>query len=201
MSILDDVTNEGQRMIYEELSSTFPIFDNIGKVGSFGDISFKVNEKYILTPGKINITKGNSLHKHEGINAPDVSEFKKRNLRKVSFPVKLSYDYISISTVRKKLERMVENGEHHPLMIGGEGLSDNDFILLSVTENISYTDGNGSTLLTEFNLEFEEYVSQIQRGNDVSVKMLKQKGTSLANQKIIKETNRKVLASIGKKLW
>lgn len=201
MSILDDVINEGQRIIYEELSSNFSIFDNLGKVGSFGDISFKVNEKYILTPGKINITKGNSLHKHEGVNAPDISEFKKRNLRKVSFPIKLSYDYISISAVRKKLERMVEEGEHYPLIIGGESLADNDFVLLSVTENITYTDGSGTALLTEFSLEFEEYISEIQRGNDVSVKMLKQNGTSLADQKVIKEANRRVLTSIGDSLW
>ncbi|MGL5902843.1 MAG: phage tail protein [Cetobacterium sp.] len=202
MSYKSDLLNEGKRILYENLASNYSIFDNLGKIGVFGDISFRVNDRYILTPtGSITKNKGNQTHKHEGINSPDITEFKKRNLRTVSMQVKLIYDYIDIPKVLKKLERMVEDGETHPLLIGGESLSDNNFMLTSVEEEISDTDGYGSTMVTNVKLSFEEYISDIQRGDNISPKILKQTDTYSVDNKVIREVNKNILKEVNKKLW
>lgn len=202
MSYKSDLLNEGKRILYENLASNYSIFDNLGKIGVFGDISFRVNDRYILTPtGSITKNKGNQTHKHEGINSPDITEFKKRNLRTVSMQVKLIYDYIDIPKILKKLERMVEDGETHPLLIGGESLSDNNFMLTSVEEEISDTDGYGSTMVTNVKLSFEEYISDIQRGDNISPKILKQTDTYSVDNKVIREVNKNILKEVNKKLW
>lgn len=202
MSYKSDLLNDGKRIIYENLASKYSIFDNLGKIGVFGDISFRVNDNYILTPtGNISKTKGKETYKHEGINSPDLTEFKKRNLRTVSMPVKLVYDYIDVQTVLKKLERMVEGKETHPLLVGGEPLAENDFILMSVEEDISQTDSYGSSTITTVKLTFEEYISDIQRGNNISPKMLKQNDTYNTDNKIIREVNKNILKEVNKRLW
>lgn len=202
MSYKGDLINQGKRIIYEDLASNYSIFDNLGKIGVFGDISFRVNDNYILTPtGNISKTKGKETYKHEGINSPDLTEFKKRNLRTVSMSVKLVYDYIDIQTVLKKLERMVEGEETHPLLVGGEPLADNEFILLSVEEEIGQTDSYGSSTITTVKLSFEEYIGNIQRGEDVSPKILKQNDTYNTDNKVIREVNRNILKEVNKRLW
>ncbi|MGL5711197.1 MAG: phage tail protein [Cetobacterium sp.] len=202
MSYKSDLINQGKRIIYENLASDYSIFDNLGKIGVFGDISFRVNDNYMLTPtGTISKTKGKETYKHEGINSPDLTEFKKRNLRTVSMSVKLVYDYIDIQTVLKKLERMVEGEESHPLLVGGESLADNDFILLAVEEEIGQTDSYGTSTITTVKLTFEEYIADIQRGEGVSPKMLKQSDTHSVDNKVIREVNRNILKEVNKRLW
>lgn len=203
MSYKNDLVNYGKRIIYEDLASNYSVFDNLGKIGVFGDLSFRVNDNYILTPtGSINEEKGLSVHKHEGINAPDVSEFKKRNLKTVSFPIKAIYDYIDIKKITTKLNRMIDNGETYPLVIGGEVLADNPFILKTVSERTLKTDGYGTKVLVEYNLSFEEYIEEISRGNNVSVKMIKQENTILTDNKIIKDINKEIIKSLeDNKLW
>lgn len=202
MSYKNDLVNYGKRIIYEDLASNYSVFDNLGKIGVFGDLSFRVNDNYILTPtGSINEEKGLSVHKHEGINAPDVSEFKKRNLKTVSFPIKAIYDYIDIKKITTKLNRMIDNGETYPLVIGGEVLADNPFILKTVSERTLKTDGYGTKVLVEYNLSFEEYIEEIVRGNNVSVKMIKQENTILTDNKIIKDINKEIIKSLEDKLW
>ncbi|MEG1871196.1 MAG: phage tail protein, partial [Peptostreptococcaceae bacterium] len=171
-------------------------------IGVFGDISFRVNDSYILTPtGNISKAKGKDTYKHEGINSPDLIEFKKRNLRTVSMSVKLAYDYIDIQTVLKKLERMVEGEETHPLLIGGEPLADNDFILMTVEEEIGQTDSYGSSTITTVKLMFEEYIGDIQRGDTISPKILKQNDTYNTDNKVIREVNKNILKEVNKRLW
>ncbi|MHA5067831.1 phage tail protein [Cetobacterium somerae] len=202
MSYKGDLINQGKRIIYENLASKYSIFDNLGKIGVFGDISFRVNDNYILTPtGSITKTKGKETYKHEGINSADLTEFKKRNLRTVSMSVKLVYDYIDIQTVLKKLGRMVEGEETHPLLVGGEPLADNDFILMSVEEEVGQTDSYGSSTITTVKLTFEEYIGEIQRGEGVSPKMLKQSDTHNVDNKVVREVNRNILKEVNKRLW
>ncbi|MEG0237173.1 MAG: phage tail protein [Cetobacterium sp.] len=202
MSYKSDLINQGKRIIYENLASNYSIFDNLGKIGVFGDISFRVNDRYMLTPtGTVSKTKGKETYKHEGINSPDLTEFKKRNLRTVSMSVKLVYDYIDIQTVLKKLERMVEGEETHPLLVGGEPLADNDFILLTVEEEIGQTDSYGTSTITTVKLTFEEYIADIQRGNTISPKILKQNDTYNIDNKVIREVNKTVLKEVNKRLW
>lgn len=201
MSYKSDLINEGKRIIYENLASNYSIFDNLGKIGVYGDISFRVNSNYILTPSSIKKTKGNQTYKHEGINSPDVTEFKKRNLRTISLPVKLIYDFVDIQTVLKKLERMVENGEIYPLIIGGEPLSENSFLLTSVDEEVTNTDAYGTTIVSSLTLNFEEYIDTVIRGSFISPKFLKQNDTYTSDNKIIREVNKNILKEVNKRLW
>ena len=103
--------------------------------------------------------------------------------------------------VLKKLERMVEGEETHPRWVGGEPLEDNDFILLSVEEEIGQTDSYGSSTITTVKLTFEEYIGNIQRGEDVSPKILKQNDTYNTDNKVIREVNRNILKEVNKRLW
>lgn len=165
----------------------------------FGNIKFEVSDASLISPNNISIKIGNNTTKHNVVNSPDITEFKKRNLKTVSFNLKLHQDFNDIEEVRENLINICENGEAYPLVIG-DLIFDNLFILTSLSENIKYTDGNGNALVSEFSVSFEEYIDKIER-TDKDINKIEQKHTSLKTEKTIKNINKIAIKKLKGALW
>lgn len=170
----------------------------LGKIGGFGDLSFRVNQNSIVSPSNgFNINKSATYKKHSVLGASPISEYSNRNLRKASFEIILLSQYSSIDTVINQLTRMVENGEHHPLFIGGKALSEHDFYIESISETIHYTNSFGKSVATTIKINVEEYIENIDR--ETLPPTSKTENTKKISKKEVKENNKKYIKKIKKK--
>ena len=192
--------NKVARDIAYDYLNNFPLYKYIGSIGSYGDVTFTVTENNILTPEKYDVQIGNRLEKHDRLNAVDISEFKKRELIKVTIPLKLIYTLCNVKRAIKSLASASENGEHYPLIIGREQIGIHDFILTNFNYSIIQTDGTGSPIIAICNLNLEEYIERIDRVGEVST--VEQKKTKLLDDKAIKNINAEIISALdGERLW
>lgn len=192
--------NKVARDIAYDYLNNFPLYKYIGSIGSYGDVTFTVTENNVLTPEKYDVQIGNRLEKHDRLNAVDISEFKKRELIKVTIPLKLIYTLCNVKRAIKSLASASENGEHYPLIIGREQIGIHDFILTNFNYSIIQTDGTGSPIIAICNLNLEEYIERIDRVGEVST--VEQKKTKLLDDKAIKNINAEIISALdGERLW
>lgn len=192
--------NKVARDIAYDYLNNFPLYKYIGSIGSYGDVTFTVTENNVLTPEKYDVQIGNRLEKHDRLNAVDISEFKKRELIKVTIPLKLIYTLCNVKKAIKSLASASENGEHYPLIIGREQIGIHDFILTNFNYSIIQTDGTGSPIIAICNLNLEEYIERIDRVGEVST--VEQKKTKLLDDKTIKNINAEIISALdGERLW
>lgn len=184
---------------YDYLNN-FPLYKYIGSIGSFGNVTFTVAEDNVLTPEKYDIQVGNRIEKHDRLNSVDISEFKKRELKKVTIPLKLIYTLCNVKKAIRSLISASENGEHYPLILGREQIGEHDFILTNFTYSVVQTDGVGSPIVAICNLSLEEYIERIDRIGDIST--VEQKKTKLLDDKVIKNINSEIISALdGGRLW
>ena len=184
---------------YDYLNN-FPLYKYIGSIGSFGNVTFTVAEDNVLTPEKYDIQVGNRIEKHDRLNSVDISEFKKRELKKVTIPLKLIYTLCNVKKAIRSLISASENGEHYPLILGREQIGEHDFILTNFTYSVVQTDGVGSPIIAICNLSLEEYIERIDRIGDIST--AEQKKTKLLDDKVIKNINSEIISALdGGRLW
>lgn len=192
--------NKVARDIAYDYLNNFPLYKYIGSIGSYGDVTFTVTENNVLTPEKYDVQIGNRLEKHDRLNAVDISEFKKRELIKVTIPLKLIYTLCNVKRAIKSLASASENGEHYPLIIGREQIGIHDFILTNFNYSVVQTDGTGSPIVAICNLNLEEYIERIDRVGEVST--VEQKKTKLLDDKTIKNINAEIMSALdGERLW
>lgn len=147
----------------------YSLFDFIGNVGVYGDITFTVGSISSLSPTLgTSVSKGHENTKHEVIGSADLTEFKKRKLRTVTIQIKAIEGLNSVKQIVNSLTRISENGEHYPLIIGSEAFADNDFIVSNFEEGIQRTDFKGDSTFSTLSVTFEEYISIISRGEKYS---------------------------------
>ena len=192
--------NKVARDIAYDYLNNFPLYKYIGSIGSYGDVTFTVTENNVLTPEKYDVQIGNRLEKHDRLNAVDISEFRKRELIKVTIPLKLIYTLCNVKRAIKSLASASENGEHYPLIIGREQIGIHDFILTNFNYSVVQTDGTGSPIVAICNLNLEEYIERIDRVGKVST--VEQKKTKLLDDKTIKNINAEIMSALdGERLW
>lgn len=174
-------------------------YTQLNTIGSFGKVVFEVSSLKILSPESYKITRGSIIKKIPLINNPDFSIFQGRQLLKISFSVKLIYSLTNIENARKTLSEYVDTGQHFPLILSGQKIGDNTFIITNYTENVIKTDRIGTPLVVELNLEFEEYISTLQKQKQLKVQ---QKGVSPLERKVVSNINSKILEKLSQeRLW
>ena len=100
--------NKVMRDVTYDYLNNFPLYKYIGTIGSYGNVTFTVAENNVLTPEKYEVQIANRVNKHDRINAVDISEFKKRELKKITIPLKLVYSLCNIKKAIKNLTKAVE---------------------------------------------------------------------------------------------
>ena len=147
----------------KEFLNNFSLFSHSGTLGSYGDIIFTVSRNQVLTPNSIDIDCSSKTEEHDNLGEVAYTEFLHRNLRNVSFNVKLLSTLVNIPDTILKLEKICENGEFYPLILGGKPLSEHGFMLINFKEGIKSTLGNGELEIVECSLTLKEYIPRINR--------------------------------------
>lgn len=179
----------------------FSVIKNIGKIGCFGDLRFEILPFKILSPTKgLGINKGADFSEHQGINSAPTLEFNNRKLRKVSMKIKLLITYSDVRGNIEKITRMVENGEAYPLIIGNESYSPNLFVISDFSENKNGTDSRGNSINSELDLNFVEYIPEIDRGSAYS-QNVEQQWTEGKKVSDVEENNKSAYEEVDKRLW
>lgn len=192
--------NKIVRDITYDYLNNFPLYKYIGSIGSYGDVTFTVAEENILTPERYDVQIGNKIEKHDRLSAVDISEFKKRELIKVTIPLKLIYTLCNVKKAIKSLSKASENGEHYPLILGKTQIGEHNFIITNFTYSVVQTDGTGSPIVVNCNLSLEEYIERIDRIGGIST--IEQKKTQTLDDKVIKNINSKIISELnGGRLW
>ncbi|MGL4934623.1 MAG: phage tail protein [Cetobacterium sp.] len=179
----------------------YSLFDYIGKIGVYGDLTFTIGGSLMLSPVLgTTINKGHENIKHEVIGSADLTEFKKRKLRTLTLQIKAVEGFNSIGEIIEKLTRISENGEHYPLIIGNDALSENDFIVSNLDEGIQKTDSKGNSTFSTISISFEEYISAISRGEKKS-ENIEQNETEKTTNLEINEKNEKIYKELEVLSW
>lgn len=193
-----DLNKLKRDIIYDNLND-FPLYQYINSLGSFGKVVFRVSENNVLTPKDYKITEGHKTNKHERLSAEEITEFKNRELKKISMEIKLVYSLVNIKSTLRELSRITEEGENYPLILGRTQIGKNNFRLSSFSQEIKKTDGMGNPLIVNCSLSFEEYIQNIDR---VSIIETAVKGTQELKENTIKELNKVVINELkGGRLW
>lgn len=192
--------NKIKRDMIGDFSEKFNLFKNIGKIGSFGEIVFKIAEGNTLTPSSFSINIGNDVTKHKNLRTPEIGEFKNRKLRSVSLPIKLMSALCNVEKTLDTLTHICENGKFYDLIIASKKVGKEPFRLVSMKYSFSKTDGGGNPMVVDLTLELEEYIEDLNR--DGSKKMSIASKSNGLTEKVIQNINSEILSELkGGRLW
>lgn len=189
-----------KRDMKSDLMKNFPLFDYVGKIGSFGKVVFKVGEGDTLTPEKFSTNIGSDVTKHKNLRTPPLTEFKNRKLRTVTLPIKLVYTLCNISETLETLTKMCETGEFYDLIIASKKVGSDSFRIDSVQYSYSKSDGAGNPMVVALNLNLEEYIVDINRDGSNEISMANKPNT--LKEKVIQNINSEVSKALkGGRQW
>ena len=128
-------------------------------VGNFGKVVFNVSKKKIYTFDGFKRTKTSGWKEHERYNKKPLSEFTGGGLDSVTFDIYLDAS-LGVNP-RKELERwgkMLENGHHDILVIGGQQVGKNQWKLESISEDWKNFLKEGELITATITITLSEYV-------------------------------------------
>ena len=116
-------------------------------VGFMADIPFVVSSRYIRTFDDYSRGSGGRWAQHDIIGDKPVLEYLGPDVEKISFTMQLRADQgVSPARELKKLRRLRDNGKVFPLVIGGNMVTNNMWVLESIDESVSFWGKAGSML-------------------------------------------------------
>lgn len=187
--------------IARDFLNTLPFYVNISSLGSYGNIVFQVSENTILTPKEVQVSIGSRVNKFTRLGAVDITEFKTRELKKVTLPIKLVRELCSLNSTIRELTRICENGEHYPLILAKKRIGEHNFRLESFSYNYSQTDGIGEPLVVEATLTLEEYIEDIDRDGISDIVEKKENNNPEKLSKLVYVTNKLIIKELEKRCW
>lgn len=180
-------------------------------LGSYGDIVFQVSRGNVLTPEGIDLTISSKIEEHDNLGEAPYTEFIHRNLRSISLNIKLVYTLTDINDALLKLEKICENGEYYPLILGNKPLSKYGFMLTSFKQGIKSTNSNGELEVVNCSLTLKEYIPKLDRlllpaTNNLTTENRRNNGSGKnkkKNKKVLKKKSKKNVYSKDKneKKW
>ena len=147
----------------KDFLNNFTTFDFSSNLGSYGDIIFKVARGNVLTPDAIDLSISSKTEDHDNLGEAPYTEFIRRNLRTISLNIKLVYTLTNINEAILKLEKICENGEYYPLILGNKPLSKYGFMLTGFKQGIKSTNSNGELEVVNCSLTLKEYIPKLDR--------------------------------------
>lgn len=127
-------------------------------VGFMADIPFVVSSRYIRTFDDYSRGSGGRWAQHDIIGDKPVLEYLGPDVEKISFTMQLRADQgISPARELKKLRKLRDNGKVFPLVIGGNMVTNNMWVLESIDESVSFWGKDGSMLSVKVNVTLKEY--------------------------------------------
>lgn len=131
-----------------------------GKIGTLGDIVFKVSEKTIQTFDGLKIDSKTNYAKHTRHNKKPLLEFQYNDTDTASFSVYLS---VSLGADPRKMQKKIDDyrkkGKILTLVIGGKKYG-SKWVITSHSKQFKRFDNKGNLLAAESNISLEEYAER-----------------------------------------
>lgn len=139
-----------------------------GNIGSYGDINFIVSRyDQVITPNSFDVKNQNKIEKFDNLGAKEYSQFRNPQLKSISMNFKLISSLANIPNFLEKINKISENGEVYPVIIGDKQIGEHEFIITNWSYKVIHTDVNGQIEAAEIQLNLEEYIKRIIR-NDIT---------------------------------
>lgn len=175
MIIVDDINKVGR--LGANYLNSFTLGKG-GNIGSYGDINFIVSRyDQVITPNSFDVKNQNKIEKFDNLGAKEYSQFRNSKLKSISMNFKLISVLANIQNFLEKINKISENGEVYPVIIGQKQIGENDFIITSWSYKIMHTDANGQIEAAEVQLNLEEYIKRIIRTEVINSIEIQEKNT------------------------
>lgn len=131
-------------------------------VGSLGSIIFLTSSGIINTFRDYSRNSSGRWTKHEIIGEKPVMEFLGPDTEEISFKMLLRRDQgISPKEELKRLRKYRDTGTVLPLIIGGNVVGDNFWVVKSIGETVNYWDSLGGILSVSVDVSLTEYTERL----------------------------------------
>lgn len=133
----------------------------MGAIGSFGDIIFEVSAEKMRTIEDFSRSASARWATHEIMGQKPKSEFLGPNLDTISFKMRFDIKYgVNPKAEMDKLLIMCRAGQAETLVIGGDVLGVDKWVIREVTQNWLHHDGLGRCIVGGADVTLEEYVGE-----------------------------------------
>jgi phage protein U len=127
---------------------------NLGKT-----IVFSTSDQKILNFNDLSQTVSGRWAIHDRILKKPQSEFLGSDLRKITFKITLSALHgVKPRKTMEAIEKMVENGNTEPFVIGGKKVGKNQWKMTSISETWDTVMSKGELLKATLSITLEEYL-------------------------------------------
>lgn len=131
-------------------------------VGFMADIPFIVSSRFIRTFDDYSRSSGGRWAQHDIIGDKPVLEFIGPDIEKISFSMQLRADQgINPANELEKLRKLRDSGKQFPLVIGGNMVTDNMWVMDSIDESVSFWGKAGSMLGVKVSVTLREYAGGV----------------------------------------
>lgn len=131
-------------------------------IGTLGKVVFEVSSNKVQTFRDFSRSSTAQTAKHNIVGRKPRLEFLAPDLEEITFAMKLKKDLgVNITETMEELRMMRDTGKVVPLIIAGEPVTDNKWLITSLSEGSIQTDGRGNIINMEVNVSLTEYVEDI----------------------------------------
>ena len=131
-----------------------------GKIGTLGDIVFKVSAKTIQTFDGLKIDSKTNYAKHTRHNKKPLLEFQYNDTDTASFSIYLSvFLGVDPRKMQKKIDDYRKKGKILTLVIGGKKYG-SKWVITSHSKQFERFDNKGNLLVAKSNISLEEYAER-----------------------------------------
>ncbi len=131
-----------------------------GKIGTLGDIVFKVSAKTIQTFDGLKIDSKTNYAKHTRHNKKPLLEFQYNDTDTASFSIYLSvFLGVNPRKMQNKIDEYRKKGKILTLVIGGKKYG-SKWVITSHSKEFERFDNKGNLLVAKSNISLEEYAER-----------------------------------------
>ncbi len=128
-------------------------------LGSLGPVIFEVSAERVRTFDKLKRNGTGRWATHEIIGKKSVLEFLGPEIEEISFSMRFDVMLgLNPSDEVKVLRDLRDTGEVVSLIIGGKPVTENKWVVISVSEDNPYIDNKGNILVINVDVSIKEYV-------------------------------------------
>lgn len=131
-------------------------------IGFMAGIPFIVSSRFIRTFDDYGRGSAGRWAQHDIIGDKPVLEFIGPDVEKISFTMQLRADQgINPAKELEKLRKLRDSGKQFPLVIGGNMVTDNMWVMDSIDESVSFWGEAGSMLSVKVSVTLREYAGGV----------------------------------------
>lgn len=130
----------------------------MAQIGSFGDLTFKVSDRFVCTFDGMSWNFSAKYATHDRHIKADLIEYMGPEIETISFSMLFSV-FLGVSPMKqiKKLRKMIQNGYAQRLVIGGKVYGNYKWVMEQGSVELERFDKNGNLWAAKVKVTLKEY--------------------------------------------